>query len=343
MTLHLKRKIPCIDGKDMSKINTNELCINRKILHTNLSHLTIKEKQDREKKQRLQLEIKRGALGAMTEIKYARYLLKNMKINSKKRGHKVPEWSIKEVFEILDKNRIYKIDDIEIPLKLTNSYFNSASIDRINNNMPYNLDNIEIIPHFLNTNDSKMSKIKKDDWKIIQSLRDIQRNENELVKIADFINKRKSMGFFRCLVRNAYKSSRESTNINKNFGFETYEECFRFLIQKYINQGGRCAYLGIPIYPEVNHKYKISIERKDPSKGYNESNILLIVSSLNSPPIGRFLNKNISDEDRRSALIAGTLGFNIDKLNNWIGTKPEKLNEIINYESNILENLIQID
>ena len=82
------------------------------------------------------------------------------------------------------------------------------------------------------------------------------------------------------------------------------------------------------------------IERKDPSKSYNKENIVLISSFLNTPPIGRFLNKNISEEDRDIALKAGALGFNIDKLNEWTNYVPEKMEKIIEYERNIITELI---
>jgi hypothetical protein len=88
--------------------------------------------------------------------------------------------------------------------------------------------------------------------------------------------------------------------------------------------GGRCAYLGIPIYLEKNHKYKTSIERIDPTKGYGRNNIALIVSSLNGRPIGRYNNKNITNEERKTAVETGALGFNVDKLNKWLLLTPER-------------------
>jgi hypothetical protein len=74
------------------------------------------------------------------------------------------------------------------------------------------------------------------------------------------------------------------------------------LKNKYIEQGGRCAYSKIPIYPIQKHKYMMSAERKNPLLGYIEDNIILVVIGLNCPLSGQFLNEDISEEQRELAL-----------------------------------------
>ena len=107
------------------------------------------------------------------------------------------------------------------------------------------------------------------------------------------------------MANSAKRNCLKSKENHKTFDFKTVKEGAIFLIKKYIEQGGRCAYTNIPIYPEVNNCYKISPERVNPTKGYSEDNIILIVVGLNGRLSGQYLNKNISEEQKQLALEAG--------------------------------------
>jgi hypothetical protein len=157
------------------------------------------------------------------------------------------------------------------------------------------------------------------------------------------VKSNKSTDFLPRLAQNAYhNSSRKGIE----FDFSDNKELQRYLFNLFIEQGGRCAYLGIPIYPIKNHKYKMSIERIDPTKGYNRNNIALIVSSLNGRPIGRYNNKNITDEERIIAVKTGALGFNLDKFNEWTlltSERLQKINELRKIEGGNFRSLINLN
>lgn len=325
MLAHINRKVPCTEN--ISLIDINTLCINRQ--KESLSHLTSEEKLERQKQQSRLRNIKRRTLDSSDKEQFAKSLLTNIIYSSKQRKHLIPEWTQDDVLKIIEDNQLYEIDThlgkMSIPLILTTGYINTASFDRIDNTKGYSTDNINIIPWFLNVNDNKMSKINKNDWKEILLLRESPRNIDELVKITKNINQSISKTFFYILAKDANKSSKK-TKGRISFEFASIPECAIFLIRKFIEQGGRCAYLHIPIYPEHNHRYKVSIERKDPSKGYTEQNIVLIVSSLNGPPAGQHVC--IDEKQRQKSIESGALGFNIDKLDKWTLLTPEVRNKI---------------
>jgi hypothetical protein len=288
MQKHLNRKRSCIPGKDMKLINVNDLCVERKT--EKLDHLTQEEKDLRCKNQSKEIERNKRKTGYLTEDEYAKQLLENMKRNTIKRNikrkinnlplHELPSWSSEEVLKILQENSIYKITDtiigtLEIPMKLTNGYFNSASFDRIDDNIGYNDSNYEIRPFFLNCR----YKLTTEDLKDLVILREQIQDETELKELLST-----SYQFFYQLAHGA-KSSVEHKSKKITFDFKL-PECAAFLKKLWIEQGGRCAYSNVPIYPIVKHKHKISIERKNPNKGYTRDNIVLITIGLNSQPAG---------------------------------------------------------
>ncbi len=322
MLVHINRKNPCIEN--ISSVDINTLCISR--LKENLNHLTFEEKFERQKQQSKLRNIKARTLDKLDKNQFAKSLLTNITYCSKQRNHQLPKWTQDDVLDILEKS-VYETDThlgkIKIPLLLTNGYINSASFDRIDNSKGYSLDNINIIPWFLNVNDTKMSKINKNDWKEIILIRESPRNIDEFVEITKNINQSVSKSFFYKLAKDANNSSKIK---NIEFEFDSIPECALFLIRKFIEQGGRCAYLHIPIYPKTNHKYKVSIERKNPLEGYTKQNIVLIVASLNGPPAGQRIC--IDDIQKQKSIEAGVLGFNLDKLNKWTLLTSEIIKKI---------------
>lgn len=268
-------------------------------LNMSLSSLSSDKKKERQLLQISKNKTRQNLLGNMEITQYANYILKNMKGNSKLRGHDEVLWTNDDIIKLLEDNNPYKVrdtllGDIEFPMKLSNGFHNSASFDRINDNLGYSKDNIEIRPYFLNT----QFKLDTQDLKKIIELREQFQTLEELTEMSKIINSFDSKNFF-------YKLANSAKKRNKSFNFIDIRQCGLFLIKKYIEQGGRCLYSNIPIYPKTNHKYRISIERKDPSKGYNRDNIVLIVVGLNGKPSGQFLNQNLTEEERKIALKFG--------------------------------------
>jgi len=338
MKNHLNRIISCTLNKDMKLIDVNTLLIKGKI-YQKLSHLTLEEKSEKDKQRHSKNDSNNNILGKLTTEMFAKQVLKYMKNSSKKRNHNLPSWILEDVVKILQNNQIYIIKDtvlgqLEFPMMLTNGYHNTASFDRINNNLGYYESNIEIRPFFLNT----LYKLDTEDIKNIIKIREEKQNNQELVNIAKNITSKWTC-FFYTLSKSAKHHSDE--NRGKTFDFINIKECALFLIKLYIEQGGRCAYSKIPIYPETGHKYRISTERLDPTKSYSKDNIVLIVVGLNGRLPGQYLNKNLTDEQTQEALEAAR--FNQEYWDICTKMTPEivqKCEEVREYGKHILlENL----
>lgn len=332
MRQHLNRKTPCVPGQDMSTVDINSLLIRAKQLE-DLSHLSIEEKRLRMNQQTNKITLRRGATGGKTTLEYVKYILNHMKAACIKRKHNPPVFTAETLLELLQNNKVYKSGPVEIPLLLTNGYINSASVDRIDNSKGYTHDNVRIIPRFLNVEDVKMSKINPEDWDEIMTFRELPRDIKEFSEIANIIkNNYISKTFFYGLANSASDHIKNSKNKNLIFDFGSLGECAIHLINKFKEQGGRCAYLKIPIHPIECHKYKASIERINHNIGYTRNNIVLIVSSINASPSGP---KNSE---------TGALGLNLDKLNEWVLLTKEKeliINDLIKSERSNLELLFK--
>ena len=100
--------------------------------------------------------------------------------------------------------------------------------------------------------------------------------------------------------------SNSKANERKKFGFNSINECCKFLIKLFIKQGGRCFYTNAPMTIETSTKnpFKMSPERLDPRKSYSKDNIVLILVALNAAPRGQWLNKDLSEDERTQALNA---------------------------------------
>ena len=347
-----KRNEECIpEYIDDIELYINTLLVREK-KYTDLSGLTVEEKEKHHKNKQQEYDFKKGLLGSKNELQYARQLLYNTNHNSISRNQEEPEWKTAEdVLKILQENQIYELTDtiygtIQIPLKITNGYYNSAVFDRIDNDKSYSRDNIKIVPHFLNVEDNKFSKLLDEDLREILKIREeLNDNLDELKQIADDINNKPfSQTFFCKLAYDAYHHS----NDRKIFGFESVADLNIFIIEKFVEQGGLCPYLCIPIYPETKHKYKISLERKNPLLGYTKENTILIVAGLNGKPPGQYLNKTefMTDELREDAVKNGSLYFNIENLHEWFKLTKErkiKYNKIKKTRSLLLKSLIDFD
>jgi hypothetical protein len=291
-----------------------------------------------------------NSLGAKTGIKFAKHILSNMRIHNLKLNLKnesifIADWSVEEILQILQNNTVYSektvIGTLNFPVELKNGYFNTATFDRIDNNKGYERDNYVIKPHFLNVEDKKFNKFNSEDFRLLVLIREQKQNLMELGEITDILNN-DCTNFFYKLASTAKGSSVKSYD-RKPYDFKTIKECVKFLIEKYIEQGGRCAYTNIPIYPISEHRYRISIERKNPLKGYTRDNIILIVGSLNFSPPGQIYNKNISEEQREIALKAAIFNQEYwDQCTLLTSERAKKCTEAKEYGKNMLSLLCGI-
>jgi hypothetical protein len=160
-----------------------------------------------------------------------------------------------------------------------------------------------------------------------------------LLHIANNINQFDSKNFFYKLATSIISSCKCAKKKIKNFEFNGNMECALFLIKKYIDQGGRCAYSNVPIYPKIRHMYKLSPERINPTGPYSTDNVVLIVVGLNGQPSGQFLNNHLNDEERLKALKLGK--FNQEYWNSCTKIDSEinkKCQDVKNYGKQILLN-----
>jgi hypothetical protein len=343
MKKHLIRKTSCIKGKDMSVIDVDFLCVSR--ITKDLSILTSDEKKQRQKEQIKQHDFNRGILGNLTDLTYAKEKLKSMKKASKERKHILPTfWSSETVLSLLQKNQIYKVDTnigiFEFPTILANGYLNSAVLDRINDDIGYKLDNIEVRPHFLNT----PYKLSTDDIKQIPILREIPRTLDELEEIEYMINMQPlHKNFFynkaHDIMKNTKIKTREKRGIT--FDFESIEECRQFLVEQYVKQGGRCYYTNIPIVQDKEDIFMISTERLDPTKSYNKNNIVFVVIGLNFPPKGQIYNKQINEEQLKIAIDAAIFNQEYwDRCTLLTSERKKKCEEAKEHDRKILKELL---
>lgn len=318
MKRHLNKKRQCIPGISMSGIDVNTLLQrvksdtiinNTGTTRTNLSSFSEEEIRKRELEQRKKHDEtrkkKNGIVGIKTERQFAAVMLKNMKEatlkkNKKGKNHIMPDWTVDFVLEFLYKNNVYIVKDtilgdLEFHMMITNSYYNSASFDRIDDNLGYSLENIEIRPQFLNS----LYKLTTENIRELVEIREQPQDYKVLLS-----NYKKLRSFMRDIVARTKNCVSYKTRII-TIDFKSDQEFIEYLIYLFIQQGGKCAYSYVPIYPIVKHKYKLSIERKNPLLSYNKDNIVLITIGLNGRPCGQFLNKNISEEQRTLALNNG--------------------------------------
>jgi len=339
---HLARKNPCIPGEDFSNIDIKTLMTQPMLKNPmDLSELSTEEKRERRLQQKIVISTKTRTCGNMNIEQFSKKIYNDMITSSKKRNH-ILELSQENILTILENNNIYIVPDtilgdLEFPLVSSNGFHNTSSFDRINDDIGYGRDNIEIRPRFLNNT----KKLTTDMIRNIIILRQEKQIQEELENIANNINNFDSDNFFYKLASSIIMNSKAAKKKSKEFGFNGNRECALFLIKKYIEQGGRCIYTNTPIYPETGHLYKISPERLDPTKGYSKDNIVLIVVGLNGAPSGQCSNNHLSEEERNNALKQGI--FNQEYWDLCTKITPdiiEKYKEVKDYgKQMLLDNL----
>ncbi len=344
MNRHLNRKTPCAYRDSVPDSDATFYGEKRK--QEDISHLTTEEKKERFLKQCLNNTTKLHMVGNMTIKQLSRKILGCMKDSTHRRKHGDVLWNEDDILKILEANKHYIVPDtilgdIIFPMTLTNGYHNTPSFDRINNDLGYFIENVEVRPHFLNTT----HKLTTAHIKNIIHDREQKQNENELINISRNINleHKYDINFFYYLAKSIKRCYNKKHN-RRIFDFESLEECMIFLIKQYIKQGGRCVYSNIPIYPETNHEYKISPERIHPGKNYSKDNLILITVGLNGPPSGQFLNKNLTDEQRETAIESAK--FNSEYWNKCTKITPElskKIEDLHKYGEKILTNNLNVE
>ncbi len=162
MKKHLDRKIKCLSNLEL---DLDKLIISprKSEKRENLKHLTEEEKYKRYLQQKIRIQTRFNKLGSMNIHYFAKQIFYGIKRNTKFRNIKRDKLK-KDLHEItltypdvlkmlIETNGLYIVNDtiygtIKFPIVMTNGYHNSASFDRIDDNLGYNIDNIEIRPHF---------------------------------------------------------------------------------------------------------------------------------------------------------------------------------------------------
>lgn len=205
------------------------------------------------------------------------------------------------------------------------------SINRIDENMGYTKDNINLVPIELNSragwNDDKISDMLRIlDMNIIENnisfdlvtTRKVYGKQEKVIidgckhfnctlcgkiKKEEAFGKKPINGCKECISERMSKArdtprgmmqillqtAKNSTNFRKSKKNSykrdhTFDIDFDFLVELYKKQKGLCAYSGLPLqfgsYKEKN--WTISLERKNPLKGYTKDNVCLICKEFNS-------------------------------------------------------------
>ena len=149
----------------------------------------------------------------------------------------------------------------------------SFSIDRINSDLGYTYDNINIVSSFVNW--MKLDLSEESFLEIIRKIYDYKIGNNRvnteplLYKLND--SKLKEM------IRIAKKSAK----YRKNIGRETCGEFnidFEYIRKMIITQNNRCLFTGMSFkwYDICNDPFQASIDRIDNDKGYIRGNVQII-------------------------------------------------------------------
>jgi hypothetical protein len=109
---------------------------------------------------------------------------------------------------------------------------------------------------------------------------------------------------------------------------DIYELTFEDLIEKYVEQGGRCYYSYVPL--AFTGFYQLSIERINTKKGYTKDNIVLVIHPLN---VGDW-SRNKKEDDNR----VGSSGWNRDKFIWAIKQNDRIIEPILTYIKDVYDN-----
>lgn len=112
------------------------------------------------------------------------------------------------------------------------------------------------------------------------------------------------------LIRTAKNCTKEFKRIKRAGNFKMDID-FDYLVKLWNDQGGLCAYTGIPLHfgfcKDID--WACSIERKDAKQGYNKNNVCLIAAEFNTS-----IRSSVSNPED----VTGDSGWNLQKIKTFI-------------------------
>lgn len=117
------------------------------------------------------------------------------------------------------------------------------------------------------------------------------------------------------------RESKQTTNdMTRDF---TIDITFDYLVDLFNQQKGRCAYSNMPLCfgPIDKNNWVVSLERRDPYKGYTKENVCLVCYEFNG----------VDNSTKLNSVVSGNGGWNISKfkyLMAFINKKFNKINEV---------------
>lgn len=172
-----------------------------------------------------------------------------------------PDFDFKYIFNLYINNNICKYSGLKMTYKRgTNNSSEelNISIDRINNNLYYKKDNIQLVCWFINRMKYIYpTKVLLENIKLIYNYK----NSNNKNIILNFEYKNEYNIFFKKMYSNILKRSKIKFNNEINFNWVYLKELF-------INQKGKCKLSGLRLgFKNKNYNF-ISIDRKNSKLPY---------------------------------------------------------------------------
>ena len=204
-------------------------------------------------------------------------------------------------------------------MRLENGHFNSASLDRENNKLGYitaaSTDeappNLSVVPGCL----QNLKSIKQRHWPIVAARlhtpiadAEVAWLWGEIVKPRSFVGVKDltkvgvvPLAKIWQVAQNAETSAKRS--IRKKFEFADPDEFGHHFIEVIIEQGFRCLDSGMPFnFRDKNSPFAPSPDRRNPNGVYKRGNIGAVCVCVQTSPGKRFLNQNLTAEERAESL-----------------------------------------
>lgn len=200
---------------------------------------------------------------------------RNGKVSKTNRGHELPEW------DTIDDFRIWLADSLESQnfrcyysnLRLTPKTF---SVERLDETKGYSRTNCVLVAgHFQGT----FRQWSRDKFLQIPELRQAPSNfdEDEVNRTLQYeeTKPKKNPPKLHAFIRRSLYRCANSTEKRKENGRDMQMDIsMTDVVQQWVKQRGRCAYLDVPL--TFDGDWQMSIERVDDTRGYMVDNIVLI-------------------------------------------------------------------
>lgn len=245
-----------------------------------------------------------------------------MQSSSKKRKMEM-KITKQEWFELANDQDTYEPQGTSFVFKLKRErgWFNTLSCDRIDDSKEYILDNIQARPHILNS----VKSLNDPDFVVLDKKRYEERIESELKTIVDNFNNEIKRHPVQGKLYNM------STKYGKLLDMSV-TKFISWLTKMFIQQGGRCAYTGMPMNLEKSNCFGVCMTRKVKCDGWEKENCCLIIEGLNNKHSGR------RGEDRQT-IINGS--FNQEYWNESTNSDVERIEKVREHDRKILEKLFK--